>query len=84
MARTAHNIPDENWVEVGNGPGIITIQSFGSVNLFVNTAQSDDTAMIIQPADNESQIHVSASDKIYARASVGETQAWKLILHNED
>ena len=83
MARTSHNIPDQTWVEIGSGPGIITIKNFGNANLFINTAQSDDTAMIIQPADNEAQIHVSASSKIYARASADESQGWQLILHNE-
>ena len=83
MARTSHNIPDQTWVDLGSGPGIITIQSFGTANLFLNTAQSYDTAMIIQPADNESQIHISASGKIYARASADENQGWNLILHNE-
>ena len=83
MAQNSHTTPNENWVDLCIGPGIITIKNFGNANLFINMAQSDDTAMIIQPADNENQIHVSASSKIYARASSDESQGWQLILHNE-
>ena len=83
MARTSHTIPNQNWVEIGEGPGIITIKSFGNGILMLNTAQEESTAMLIQPLDNESQIHISSSGKIYARATEDEANGWQLILHNE-